>query len=153
MNRKSTGSSLINRILWLVRFAALVITAISISGSTRTWAGTEKVLYSFTGGADGDTPYANVIAKGGNLYGTTQGGGAFDCGTVFELKNSNGKATEKVLYSFEGGSDGCNPYGNGVIFDNVGNIYGATWNGGTSDNGTVYMTAEGEQYLDGNHFV
>src|ERR1035437_3973399 len=40
-------------------------------------SGTETVLYSFTGGADGDYPEAGVIRdSAGNLYGTTIGGGA-----------------------------------------------------------------------------
>ena len=40
-------------------------------------AGQERVLYSFTGGADGSEPTAGVIRDSvGNLYGTTSGGGA-----------------------------------------------------------------------------
>jgi uncharacterized repeat protein (TIGR03803 family) len=48
--------------------------------------GKERVLYSFTGGADGETPVAPLIfdAKG-NLYGTTFQGGASSAGTVFKL--------------------------------------------------------------------
>ena len=39
---------------------------------------TESVVYSFTGGLDGDTPSGGVILdNGGNLYGTTQYGGAY----------------------------------------------------------------------------
>jgi hypothetical protein len=37
---------------------------------------------------------------------------------------------EKVLYSFQGGSDGFQPAG-GVVFDKSGNLYGATSWGGT----------------------
>jgi uncharacterized repeat protein (TIGR03803 family) len=48
--------------------------------------GTETVLYSFTGGADGANPYAGLIRdKAGNLYGTTSSGGS-GYGTVFKLK-------------------------------------------------------------------
>jgi hypothetical protein len=40
-------------------------------------AGTETVLYSFTGAADGDQPYASLIRDAkGNLYGTTYFGGS-----------------------------------------------------------------------------
>ncbi|HXR16773.1 MAG TPA: choice-of-anchor tandem repeat GloVer-containing protein [Terriglobales bacterium] len=53
---------------------------------------------------------------------------------------------EKVLYSFQGGSDGQDPAG-GVVFDSLGNLYGATQEGG-ADNcspvaacGTVYQLA------------
>jgi hypothetical protein len=37
---------------------------------------------------------------------------------------------EKVLYSFQGGNDGQTPAG-GVVFDNAGNLYGATYEGGS----------------------
>jgi uncharacterized repeat protein (TIGR03803 family) len=49
--------------------------------------GTETVLYSFTGGADGGLPFGNLIRDGaGNLYGTTNVGGASNFGVVFKLK-------------------------------------------------------------------
>jgi uncharacterized repeat protein (TIGR03803 family) len=45
------------------------------------------VLYSFTGGADGGSPYAGVIRdSAGNLYGTTSSGGRELSGVVFKLK-------------------------------------------------------------------
>jgi uncharacterized repeat protein (TIGR03803 family) len=54
--------------------------------------GTETVLYSFTGGSDGGSPFAGLIAdSSGNLYGTTAVGGAsgcnvgLGCGVVFKL--------------------------------------------------------------------
>jgi uncharacterized repeat protein (TIGR03803 family) len=53
--------------------------------------GKETVLHTFTGGADGALPYAGLVMDGhGNLYGTTQGGGAscytsYTCGVVFEI--------------------------------------------------------------------
>jgi uncharacterized repeat protein (TIGR03803 family) len=97
---------------------------------------TEKVLYSFTGGSDAGYPEADLILdSSGNLYGTTVGGGSsncsFGCGTVFELANSSGSYTEKVLYSFTGGSDGAYPEA-GLTLDSAGNLYGTT-NGGGSD--------------------
>jgi uncharacterized repeat protein (TIGR03803 family) len=50
-------------------------------------AGKETVLYSFTGGADGGSPYAGVIRdSAGNLYGTTSSGGRELSGVVFKLK-------------------------------------------------------------------
>jgi len=53
---------------------------------------------------------------------------------------------EKVLYSFQGGTDGATPAG-GVVFDAAGNLYGATTNGGSASCrsiaqcGTVYQLA------------
>jgi uncharacterized repeat protein (TIGR03803 family) len=49
-------------------------------------AGTETVLYSFTGGVDGGTPDAGVVLDpSGNLYGTAQSGGSESSGVVFEI--------------------------------------------------------------------
>jgi uncharacterized repeat protein (TIGR03803 family) len=88
--------------------------------------GKETVLYSFTGGADGNAPYAGVIRdSAGNLYGTTVFGGS-GAGVVFKL-DPTGKET--VLYSFTGGADGNAPYA-GVIRDSAGNLYGTTVFGG-----------------------
>jgi len=100
---------------------------------------TESVLYSFAGGTDGATPYAEVtFDASGNLYGTTYSGGASSAGTVFQLApNSDGTWTESVLYTFTGGSDGANPYA-GVVFDATGTLYGTTYGGGTQGLGVVY---------------
>ncbi|MFZ0312326.1 MAG: choice-of-anchor tandem repeat GloVer-containing protein, partial [Candidatus Korobacteraceae bacterium] len=47
---------------------------------------TETVLHDFGNGSDGADPYASLILdSAGNLYGTTQKGGAYGYGTVFEL--------------------------------------------------------------------
>jgi uncharacterized repeat protein (TIGR03803 family) len=113
-----------------------------LTHSTAGW--TETVLHTFCSGSscsDGGFPVAQLIFdKAGNLYGTTQYGGAFiscgatngGCGTVFELTpNSDGSWTETVLYAFLGGSDGGIPVG-GVLFDKAGNLYGTTSMGGGS---------------------
>jgi uncharacterized repeat protein (TIGR03803 family) len=48
--------------------------------------GKETVLYNFSGGTDGGSPYASLIRDAaGNLYGTTSYGGIFSCGTVFKI--------------------------------------------------------------------
>jgi uncharacterized repeat protein (TIGR03803 family) len=50
-------------------------------------AGQETVLYSFTGGTDGGTPFVGVIlGPEGKLYGTTISGGQTNAGVVFEIK-------------------------------------------------------------------
>jgi uncharacterized repeat protein (TIGR03803 family) len=98
-------------------------------------AGREKVLYSFTGGADGSFPYAGVIRdSAGNLYGTTTAGGASNSGVVYKV---NTAGQETVLYSFTGAADGGLPFA-GVIRDSAGNLYGTTTAGGASNSGVVY---------------
>jgi uncharacterized repeat protein (TIGR03803 family) len=100
-----------------------------------TW--TEHVLYIFTGGTDGGYPEAGLLFDAaGNLYGTTLFGGLGacflpqGCGVLFELTpHSDGTWTEHVLHSFTGRKDGGVPTGD-LIFDAMGNLYGATINGG-----------------------
>jgi uncharacterized repeat protein (TIGR03803 family) len=89
-----------------------------------------KVLHAFNG-SDGESPVAGLILDAaGNLYGTTDSGGAYGPGTVFKLTpNSDGSWTESVLYSFKGGSDGGNPDA-GLISDAAGNLYSTTNRGG-----------------------
>jgi uncharacterized repeat protein (TIGR03803 family) len=89
-------------------------------------------IASFTGGADGSSPFAGVIMdSSGNLYGTTLFGGSSDQGTVFKLDTSG---NETVLHNFSGGADGAQPLG-GLIMDASGNLYGTTRLGGSSTSG------------------
>jgi hypothetical protein len=112
----------------------------------RTPGGTINTLYTFTSGTDGAFPAARVIfGPNGTLYGTTQGSneGSSPYGTVFNLKPP---ATCKIsfcpwiittLYAFKGEPD-CNGQNNSfsdLVFDNKGNIYGTTYNGGAHNNG------------------
>jgi uncharacterized repeat protein (TIGR03803 family) len=114
-----------------------------------TSAGTEKVLHSFgSQSGDGYSPWPTLVfGKKGNLYGTTDGGGAYDYGTVFEIATTGKKAgTEKVLYSFNpNGTDGYSPVG-GLVFDKEGDLYGTTYAGGEHNEGTVFeITAAGKE--------
>ena len=86
----------------------------------------ESILYSFTGGSDGGSPWGGLaIDRSGNLYGTTYVGGTYQVGAVFELTPTLGGWDEFVLYSFTGEDDGGNPLGT-VVLDPVGNLYGTT---------------------------
>jgi uncharacterized repeat protein (TIGR03803 family) len=104
--------------------------------------GNETVLYSFTGGADGGSPFAGVVLdSAGNLYGTTNSGGNttatkclyFGCGVVFKVDQSG---IERVLHAFNG-ADGSASYG-ALIQDSAGNLYGTTGYGGPAGNGVVF---------------
>jgi uncharacterized repeat protein (TIGR03803 family) len=103
---------------------------------------TETILYNF-GGVSGDAiqPLATMIFDSkGNLYGTTQAGGAnSSSGTVFEMSpKSGGGWTEKVLHSFGGTGDGIQPGYGSLVFDAKGNLYGTTHKGGAHSVGTVF---------------
>jgi len=101
---------------------------------------TEKVLHSFTGGTtDGFYPLASLIADAnGDLFGTTQAGGANNDGTVFELANTGSGYTEQVLHSFTGGApDGANPDAR-LTADAKGDLFGTTQSGGANSEGTVF---------------
>lgn len=99
---------------------------------------TNKVIHQFSNGLDGGSASDRLLFVGGNLYGTTSGGGVTHNGVVFELKPaSNGKWSETVLHAFKGGYDGANPYA-GLILDAAGNLYGTTTDGGHLGQGVVF---------------
>lgn len=116
-----------------------------------TW--TNKVLYSFTGGADGRGPSGGVVRdRAGNLYGTTIAGGNSENGTVFQLSpDTDGSWTFHSLYQFcssAGCRGGSRP--NPVVLDAHGNLYGSTQAGGTvgpcftqDGCGTLYRLSHG----------
>jgi uncharacterized repeat protein (TIGR03803 family) len=89
-----------------------------------------KPLYAFQGQPDAGYPYGGLtFDQAGNLYGTTYYDGANDLGSVYELQRTGGVWTERVLYSFKGGTDGANSI-SGLVFDSQGNLYGTTSEGG-----------------------
>lgn len=107
-------------------------------------AWTLKTLHAFcdqVSCADGAGPLGGLVMDaGGNLYGTTQFGGANNRGVVFELKPKNGTWKYRVLYSFcadSGCTDGSTPSA-GLILDAAGNLYGTTETGGANNCGTVF---------------
>jgi len=96
-------------------------------------AGQETVLFGFPGATGGSCPHAGVIRDPeGNLYGTTERGGAGDGGVVYKLDTTG---QETVLYTF---TDSHGSQGTGVIRDPAGNLYGTTYYGGTERTGSVY---------------
>lgn len=107
---------------------------------TRSASGwTSSVLYLFDDDDDGNPTGSLVLDAQGRLYGTTQWGGnpncgpGNSCGTVFQLTDSGQGWTENIIYIFENGDNAPT----GVIFDNSGNLYGATRVGGLGG-GTVF---------------
>ncbi|HTR24710.1 MAG TPA: choice-of-anchor tandem repeat GloVer-containing protein [Terriglobales bacterium] len=108
-----------------------------------TAAGSYSVLYNFQGGGDGMMPYNPPVLKGGSLYGTTEAGGANNCGAVYKFTPAKGKkpAKETILHSFTNQPEGVEPWTGALVFDKQGNIYGTTMGGGTYASGMVYKLA------------
>jgi len=134
--------------------AAALATAIFVTEASAVSV-KETVLYDFGCGSDACGPVGTLVRDGaGNLYGVSNEGGnpscgyGSGCGAVFELSpNGTGGWIEKVLYAFNGGSDGAFPYA-GVILDATGNLYGTTTGGGSTQCGfgggcgTVYKLSQ-----------
>jgi uncharacterized repeat protein (TIGR03803 family) len=72
----------------------------------------QSVLYSFTGGKDGSSPFAGLVLDGeGNLFGAIGG-------TMFEFVKSGNTYTRRTLYSSN--ISGGEP----LVIDSSGNLYG-----------------------------
>jgi uncharacterized repeat protein (TIGR03803 family) len=135
--------------IWMAApLLVLTITAVTAKAQTSAPAPvSESLLWSFAGSPDdGNFPASTLIAdQRGNLYGTTEVGGANGDGTVFELSPPVGKSSqwsEQVLWSFGSSDDGAISDAS-LIADKMGNLYGTTARGGASSNcsggcGTVF---------------
>jgi uncharacterized repeat protein (TIGR03803 family) len=116
-----------------------------------TTGGAIKIIYSFPiSDADGDASAGPLVqAADGNLYGTTQYGGAnFNTGEVFKMTLSG---TLTVLHSFDPlvacgsqycNNDGANPQV-GLLAASDGNLYGANEDGGADSYGTLFQITTG----------
>lgn len=100
-------------------------------------AGDLVTLVSFAR-VNGATPYAGLLrTPEGDLYGTTAEGGTnglpFGLGTIFKV-SSDGMLTTLVSFN---GTNGAKPYA-GLALGPDGQLYGTTWQGGSSNAGTVF---------------
>ena len=75
----------------------------------------------------------------GDLYGTTYYNSSTGRGTAYKLSHAGTGWVLTTLYTFGAGgpTDGRNPYGS-LVRDSSGVFYGAAWEGGTFDMGTVF---------------
>ena len=110
--------------------------------------GTPTTLWSFTGSsADGAYPYGTLVQVKGKFYGTTQGGGASGCGTVFAFTppaKSGQSGTVTILHSFKV-TDGNSPIG-GLVMGTDGYLYGTTMQGGPKNEGTIFKISPTSPY-------
>ena len=100
-----------------------------------TTNGTLTTLVSFnesyaTGGAYPNA--ALTLGSDGDFYGTTEGGGGSNDGTVFKVTTSG----TLTYLGFFNGINGAEP--NALTLGNDGNFYGTTSQGGSSRDGTVF---------------
>lgn len=106
-------------------------------------------LYQFEGTPDGATPLAGLTRdRKGNLYGTTDWGGAIGLGTVFEFDRSG---HESVLHHMSQLSpldwkEGVHP-STRLVLDKDGNLLGTNNDGGTFFFwGTLYKLSRNGEY-------
>jgi uncharacterized repeat protein (TIGR03803 family) len=108
-----------------------------------SYASTPTTLVTFNG-ANGGFPRGGslVTDADGDLFGTTEQGGANNDGTVFELVNNGSVAapsyasTPTTLVTFNG-ANGANPFSS-LIADANGDLFGTTYGGGANNDGTVF---------------
>jgi len=98
---------------------------------------TEKVLHHFCSWRDcrdGNAPFAGVILDpSGNIYGTTEAGGDYKAGTVYELRPTSSGWKEHVLHSFPAfPNDGQVPRVRALMLDASGRLYGTAQQGGAN---------------------
>jgi uncharacterized repeat protein (TIGR03803 family) len=111
-----------------------------------TLDGSLTTLYSFCtqpNCTDGNTPDGGLVqATNGDLYGTTNGGGAYNFGTVFKI-TPNGTLTTLHGFCAQLDSENYCEDGNlpttGLIQATNGILYGTTSNGGAADDGTIFQ--------------
>jgi uncharacterized repeat protein (TIGR03803 family) len=98
-------------------------------------SGSISILYSFTNGVDGATPFAGLTQAGdGNFYGASLKGPGASLGALFRI-TPTGALTP--LYAFGGGEDGANPLAS-LLQAGDGNLYGTASTGGSNAAGTVF---------------
>jgi uncharacterized repeat protein (TIGR03803 family) len=107
-----------------------------------TPSGTLQTLYTFCSQshcADGENPQGSLVqALDGNLYGTTQNGGAGDAGTIFKISLNGAFATIHSFCLQVPCADGTNPIA-GLVQASDGKLYGLTSLGGaTGSNATIF---------------
>jgi uncharacterized repeat protein (TIGR03803 family) len=105
-----------------------------------TPSGASQILHSFAGTADGANPSAGLmVGADGNLYGTTQYGGASNVGAIFKITTS-GSFT--LLHSLAGGAEGEEPVA-GLVAGTNGVLYGTASRAGSLGFGTVFQVTTG----------
>jgi uncharacterized repeat protein (TIGR03803 family) len=115
--------------------------AVNTDGTGFTNLHSFVLTVSGTNSSGGANPCGGVVLSGTTLFGATQYGGTSGSGAIFSV-TTNGTLFN-VLYDFTQtdpvagtNTDGANPQGDLVLSGNT--LYGVTYEGGTSNYGTVF---------------
>jgi uncharacterized repeat protein (TIGR03803 family) len=107
-----------------------------------TPSGNLTTIYNFCSESnctDGEQPSGTLVQAGdGNFYGTTDWGGTYGDGTVFQV-TSKGELT--TLHNFDG-TDGQYVHA-GLVLATDGNLYGTASRGGDYGYGTIFQMTPG----------
>jgi uncharacterized repeat protein (TIGR03803 family) len=117
----------------LLAIVCLLLPAVAFAASGQHYV----TLLNFNG-KNGSTPLTESLVQGtdGNLYGTTEYGGAYGYGSVFKVTPAG---TLTTLYSFPPSpAAGAYPWGGLVLGSGGKYFYGTTYEGGTNNLGTIF---------------
>ncbi len=112
-------------------------TVFQLAPSGGSW--TFSMIHYFTGYYQEGAWGTLLLDQAGNVYGTVQAGGQYNCGQVFKLTPSGAGWIYSSLHDFYS-SDGCIPRSN-LVLDAQNNLYGVTESGGTYGLGVVFQIA------------
>jgi hypothetical protein len=108
---------------------AALTTLVVLGGPATALGNSYRVIYNFKGSADGWGPMGvPAVAKNGDLYGVTNGGGTHDYGTVFKVtapQSRGGTWKKTVLYNFTSGDAEILT---SLVMAKDGTLYGAGYN-------------------------
>ena len=91
-------------------------------------------LATFTG-ANGASPLSQLVSDAaGDLFGTTETGGADNGGTAFEIAKSTGLLSTLATFTGANGDE----LNGGLTINSAGDLFGTTYYGGANDDGTVF---------------
>jgi uncharacterized repeat protein (TIGR03803 family) len=133
------------RFNWMVRTLVVLVVLIGMTAFMLPFSSAyadSMPLYSFNS-SDGSYPGCTLTqGSDGDFYGTTEGGGTSNLGTVFKI-TSAGNLTTLHNFAF---NDGAYPDA-GLAQGSDGNFYGTAVNGGTDGGyGTVFRITSGGSF-------
>jgi uncharacterized repeat protein (TIGR03803 family) len=116
-----------------------------------TSAGKVTVLHNFASATEGSQPNSLLAADAaGNIYGTTQTGGKYGGGTIWEF--TTGQAL-KVRHAFDpSAGDGAGPL-QGLVINSAGALFGAAAGGAIATNGSVFQVNKDGVYTTRYRFL